>query len=85
MPRTSSVDGHANILNWRGQNMELASELGIGIGALAVGVAMIWFGMPNKAGESVRFLRPSFMLMIYPAAILLFLVIGVAELFKALY
>lgn len=64
--------------------MEMASELVIGIGALVVGVAMIWFGMPNKAGESPRLLLLSFMQMIYPAVVLMFVVTGVAELLKAL-
>jgi hypothetical protein len=65
--------------------MEMASELVIGIGALVVGFAMIWFGMPNKADESPRLLRLGFMQMIYPAVVLMFVVTGVAELLKALY
>ncbi len=64
--------------------MELASDLAIAIGALVVGFAMIWFGMPNKAGESPRLLRLGFMQMIYPAVVLMFVVTGVAELLKAL-
>jgi len=62
--------------------MELGSEIVIGIGALAIGVVLIWFGMPNKAGENPRFLRVGFMQMIYPAAVLTFVVIGVAELLQ---
>lgn len=64
--------------------MELAYDLAIGIGALVVSFAMIWFGMPNKAAESPRLLRLSFMQMIYPAVVLMFFVTGVAELLKAL-
>ena len=63
----------------------MASEIIIGIGALVLGVAMIWVGMPNKAGQNPRLLRSGFMQMIYPAAILAFMVAGVAELLKALY
>lgn len=62
----------------------MASDLAIGIGALVVGLAMIWFGMPNKAGENPRLLRLGFMQMIYPAIVLMFLVAGPAELLKAL-
>lgn len=65
--------------------MELASDIGIGIGALVIGTAMIWFGMPNKAGENPAFLRLGFMQMIYPAIVLMFVVVGVTELFKASY
>ncbi len=64
--------------------MELATDLAIGIGALVVGLAMIWFGMPNKGGESPGLLRLSFMQMVYPAVVLMFVVTGVAELLKAL-
>ena len=32
--------------------MELASEFIIGIGGLVIGLAMLWFGMPNKGGEN---------------------------------
>jgi hypothetical protein len=64
--------------------MELATDLVIGIGALVVGIAMIWFGMPNKAGENPRFLRWGFMQMIYPATVLAFVVAGVAELLNVL-
>jgi hypothetical protein len=64
--------------------MELAYDLAIGIGALVVSFAMIWYGMPNKAAESPRLLRLSFMQMIYPAVVLMFFVTGVAELLKAL-
>jgi hypothetical protein len=63
--------------------MELASDIIIGIGALAVGLAMLWFGMPNKSGQNPRFLRFGFIEMIYPAIVLLFFVIGIAELLKA--
>ena len=65
--------------------MEVVSELVIGIGALVVGFAMIWFAMPNKAGENPRLLRTGFMQMIYPAVVLMFVVAGIAELLQALY
>jgi hypothetical protein len=46
---------------------------------------MIWFAMPNRGGENPRFLRLGFVQMFYPAIVLLFFVIGVAELLKAWY
>jgi hypothetical protein len=63
--------------------MQLASEVVIGIGALALGFALVWFGMPNKIGENPGFLRNGLMEMAYPAVALAFIVIGVAELLTA--
>ena len=63
--------------------MQLASELIIGVAALALGFALIWFGMPNKIGENPRFLRNGWMEMVYPVTALLFIVIGIAELLAA--
>jgi hypothetical protein len=63
--------------------MQLASETLIGIGALVLGFALVWFGMPNRIGENPRFLRSGFMEMAYPAAALAFIVIGVVELLAA--
>jgi hypothetical protein len=63
--------------------MELASELITGIGALVICFAMIWVGMPNKSGQNPRLLRLGFMQMTYPAIVLMFFVIGVAQLLKA--
>jgi len=65
--------------------MELASELVIGICGLVIGLAMLWFGMPNRGGENPRFLRLGFVQMFYPAIVLLFFVIAAAELLKAWY
>jgi hypothetical protein len=65
--------------------MELASELVIGIGALVVAFAMLWFGMPNKGGQNPRFLRLGFVQMIYPAIVLAFFVIGVTELITTVW
>jgi hypothetical protein len=55
----------------------------IGIGALVLGFALAWIGMPNKAGENPRFLRGELMQMLYPAIVMVFIVIGVAELLVA--
>jgi hypothetical protein len=50
--------------------MQLASGLVTGIGAILFGAALLWFGMPNKAGESPRFLRNGLVEMVYPAIVL---------------
>ncbi len=65
--------------------MEMGSEIVSGVVALALAFAMLWVARPNKSGESPPFLRPSFMLMIYPVGILMFVVFGVAQFFKAFY
>jgi hypothetical protein len=64
--------------------MNMASGLAFGVIALAIGVAMVWFGMPNDQGENPRFLRIGLVQMLYPVTALLFLVIGVANLIFAL-
>jgi hypothetical protein len=63
--------------------MQLTSDLVVGIGALVLGFALVWFGMPNKVGEHPRFLHSEFVQMVYPAAALAFIVIGGAELLAA--
>jgi hypothetical protein len=63
--------------------MQLMSELGIGSGLLVVGFALLWFGMPNRIGENPRFLHGGLMQMLYPAIVLTFMVMGVAELLVA--
>jgi hypothetical protein len=63
--------------------MQLLSGLGIGSGLLVVGLALLWFGMPNKVGESPRFLHGALMQMIYPAIVMTFMVMGIAELLVA--
>jgi hypothetical protein len=50
--------------------MQLASQLGFGLGALVLGFALIWLGMPNKIGENPPFLRNGLMEMVYPATAL---------------
>jgi hypothetical protein len=65
--------------------MQLASGFVIGIGALVLGFALVWFGMPNRIGENPRFLRNGLMEMVYPAAALTFIALGVAQLVAVLF
>ena len=55
-------------------------DLLIALLALAVGIGLIIIGMPNRHGESPRLLQFYAAPMIYPGIILVFLVIGIAEL-----
>ena len=63
--------------------MQLMSELSVGFGMLVAGFALLWLAMPTMFGDSPRFLRNQFVQMIYPAIVLTFMVLGVAELLMA--
>ena len=58
-------------------------NLTIGVVALALGVAMLWLGMP-KRGVSPAFMRSGFMEVLYPVGCLLALVLGVAGILSGL-
>lgn len=60
--------------------MLLTSQIGVAMVSLAIAFALLWFGMPNKLGESPRFLRFESALVIYPAIILIFFSVGAAAL-----
>jgi hypothetical protein len=52
----------------------------IGIVALIIAAGLFVVALPNKYGESPRFLQFYAAPSVYPAAVLVFLVLGVAEL-----
>jgi hypothetical protein len=58
----------------------MTQDLLIGIVALATGVGLFAIALPNKYGESPRFLQFYAAPMIYPATVLVFLALGVTEL-----
>jgi hypothetical protein len=58
----------------------VTQDLVIGIVALATAAGLFVIALPNTSGESPRFLQFYAAPMIYPAAVLVFLVLGVAEL-----
>lgn len=58
----------------------MIEDLLVGLVALAVAVVLLVVGLPNRRGESRRFLRSYAAPMLYPAIILVFVAIGVAEL-----
>jgi len=55
-------------------------DLLIGIVALAIAAGLFVIALPNKYGESPRFLQFYAAPMVYPAAVLVFLGLGVAAL-----
>ncbi len=55
----------------------------LGVTALALGLAMVWVGMP-KGGVSPAFMRNSFLGMLYTVACLLAFVAGIGGILSAL-
>ena len=58
----------------------MTQHLLIGLVSLAAAFVLLFVGLPNRRGESPRFLRFQAAPMLYPAAVLVFLAIGLAEL-----
>ena len=52
----------------------------IGLFAIATAFGLLMLGLPNRRGESPRFLQGSWSPMLYPPVILVFLAVGIAEL-----
>ena len=48
----------------------------IGLFAIATGFGLLMLGLPNRRGESPRFLQGASSRMLYPPVILVFLVVG---------
>jgi hypothetical protein len=58
----------------------VTQDLLIGLASLAVAIGLNFVPLPNRRGESPRFLQFQAAPMVYPAVVLVFLAIGVAEL-----
>jgi hypothetical protein len=58
----------------------MIQDLLIGIVALIIAAGLFIIGLPNQYGESPRFLQFYAAPMVYPAAVLVFFGLGVAEL-----
>lgn len=56
----------------------MAMDLVMGLASLAVAAGLFVIGLPDKNRQSPRFLRFHSSMMIYPAVILVFFMIGVA-------
>jgi hypothetical protein len=61
--------------------------MNLAIGAVLLGMAtvLIFFGLPNKAGESPKFLRFEAAMMLYPPVVLVFIAVGVAALISGYF
>jgi hypothetical protein len=55
-------------------------DVGIGLILLTIAASLIYFGLPDRQGNSPQFLQFNAALVLYPPAILVFLALGVAEL-----
>jgi ABC-type transport system involved in multi-copper enzyme maturation permease subunit len=61
-----------------------AVDLIVGIVLIAIAVFLIYIGRPNKSGQHLRFLRFDAMVVLYPPVILVFAVLGGAEIITML-
>jgi hypothetical protein len=52
----------------------------IGLFAIATGFGLLMLGLPNSRGESPRFLQGSSLTILYAPVVLVFVVVGIAEL-----
>jgi hypothetical protein len=52
----------------------------IGLFAIATGFGLLMLGLPNRRGESPRFLQGASLSILYAPVVLVFLVVGIAEL-----
>jgi hypothetical protein len=52
----------------------------IGVASLAIAVALLFIGLPNKQGVSPRFLRFEASMVLYPPLVMVFFATGAAEL-----
>jgi hypothetical protein len=58
----------------------MTQDLLVGLVALAIAIGLLVVALPNRHGESPRFLQFHAAPMLYPAAVLIFFAIAVAEL-----
>jgi hypothetical protein len=60
-------------------------SLVIGLGLISIAVALVFIGIPNKAGQHPRFLRFVPSLVLYPPVILVCFAMGMAEIVSSLF
>ena len=60
-------------------------DLVIGAALCAVGLVLLFIGLPRKGGVSPRFLQFGAATVLYPPLIMVFLVLGTAEIIAALF
>ena len=57
----------------------------IGVVLLIIGAALLYIGVPNKAGQSPRFLRFEASLVLYPPLIMVCIALGAAQIASAIF
>jgi hypothetical protein len=57
----------------------------IGVVLLIIGAALLYIGVPNKAGQHPRFLRFDASVVLYPPLIMIFGAMGVVEIVSAIF
>jgi hypothetical protein len=65
--------------------MSGVAQLLLGIAGIIIGVALVWYGMPDRKGQRPRFLQGETMEMIYPVIVLAFFVIGGTSVLTAFF
>jgi hypothetical protein len=60
-------------------------DLVIGGALCAVGLALLFIGLPRNGGVSPRFLQFAAATILYPPLVMVFLVLGTAEIISALF
>ncbi|HET9715717.1 MAG TPA: hypothetical protein VFP60_05975 [Pseudolabrys sp.] len=61
------------------------NDLLIGIVLIAIGCVLVFIARPNKSGQHPYFLRFESSMVLYPPVIMIFLVIGAAEVLTWLF
>ena len=57
----------------------------IGITMIAVALSLIWFGLPDRDGNSPKMLRFNAALSLYPPVILVFTALGSAAIISSIH
>ena len=65
--------------------MATASQFLLGFVGIAVGIFLLWYGMPDRRGHRPRFMTGEVMEMLYPVLVLAFLVLGGTSILTALF
>jgi hypothetical protein len=65
-------------------SQENSMDFGIGLATIGLAAVLIYFSLPDKEGNSPRFLRFDAAMVLYPPIVLVVGAFGVAELFYSL-
>lgn len=59
-------------------------DVTIGVSLIAVAVLLVFIGRPNRSGQHPRFLQFEAAMVLYPPVIMIFAVMGMAEIITSL-